>query len=95
MSAQKHVWIRCNAPGCETGFGMPGDSTDGPFASARECRVRAKREGWTKRGGRDFCPACTHVRRTRFHLDRLGRRRLGSRPRPRKRKIAHTASLML
>jgi hypothetical protein len=61
--------VRCNGTDCGTTF-AEGEE----FSSVAEVRARARRDGWSTREARDYCPTCTQRRAARFHLQRYGRR---------------------
>lgn len=49
------VWydVWCDGPGCSAWSDLGGGRT------RSLARAMAKRYGWTRKGGQDFCPKCT------------------------------------
>lgn len=54
MSTARITFIYCDHPECESG--EPYDSAPMPGDTAAIQRAEAKQEGWTSRGGKDYCP---------------------------------------
>lgn len=61
MSVYKQVLLYCDGDGCKDEG--PFNAFD-PHETAAEARQAAKACGWSRRKGKDFCPACTFGERT-------------------------------
>jgi len=54
MSVIKSVSLACDHSDCADADSF--EASMGAFETATEIRQEAKRQGWTRRGRKDFCP---------------------------------------
>lgn len=62
MSIAKTIHLYCDGPLCTDTDGNPtGEPYDPSLAGSEhafEMRERAKQDGWSQRGAKDYCPDC-------------------------------------
>lgn len=70
------IYLECDDSTCVAVFpsfgGLPAP-LDEAFYTKRELRGEAKRAGWQRYGGKDYCPRCEHLYRSEALAEKGGK----------------------